>query len=89
MAVRAEHAGQLAGLVLGPVQIAGDIMPRKTFQVDALDGVIVAVDSAMHDGMGRRFGRHRPQAQPTRAWRRTSSARFAQASLVLGGVNGK
>ena len=57
MPVRAEHAGQLAALALGPIQAAGDEMARIAFQVDLLDRVAVAIDLAVDDGVGRRLGR--------------------------------
>ncbi len=58
-----KHAGELARLALGPIQATGDVMPGETFQIHAFDRVIVAIDQAVDDGVGGRFGWHRPQAQ--------------------------
>ena len=60
MPVRAQDARQFAGLALGPIQIAGDKMPRVALQIDAIDGVGIAIDAAMNHGVGRRARRHRP-----------------------------
>jgi len=62
----AEHAGQLAGLALGPVEAAGHKKTGHTLKIDLLDRVILALHLAMDHRMQRRFLRERPQPQRDR-----------------------
>ena len=62
VAVRTQHAGQLARLALGPVEVAADVMARHAGEEDLFDGVAVAVDLAVDDGIQRRLLGHRPES---------------------------
>ena len=61
MPVRTQHARHAAVDALGPIQITGDEMAWKTFQIDFLDRVLPAVHAAVDHGVGRGFGGHGPE----------------------------
>ena len=60
MAVRTEDGGQFAGLALGPIEVAADVMAWHTGKKDLFDCVIIAFDFAVDYWIERRFHGHRP-----------------------------
>src|ERR1700722_4410108 len=62
VAMRTQHARQLARLARGPIEIAADVVAGHTGEVDLFDGVISAIDPAMDHRRQRRLRRHRPEA---------------------------
>src|SRR5262249_25017219 len=53
VAVRREDGGQLAGLALGAVEVAADVVAGVAGEEDLFDGVALAVDLAVDDGLER------------------------------------
>ena len=61
MTVRAQHTRPTPGDTFGPIETTGDVMAGKALQVDLLDGIVVAIDLAMDNGVGRGLRRHGPE----------------------------
>src|SRR5207249_609922 len=62
MTVRTENAGQLARFSGRPIEVSGDVMAGIAGEIDLLDGVAVALDLAVNDGLEGSFLGHGPQA---------------------------
>ena len=62
VSVGSQDGGQLAGSAFRTIQTSRDEMPGITLEIDLLDGVALAIDTAVDDRMIRRFRRHGPQA---------------------------
>ena len=62
VAVGAQNAWDFSLCLFGSVEAAGDEMPGEAFKEDAVDGVVVAFDAAMDDGVERGFVGEWPEA---------------------------